>query len=58
MTKPQTAGLHLRLPMATLGDEPARYHIEAPPDEREALRQRFGVRQLSAMTADLSVARL
>jgi uncharacterized metal-binding protein YceD (DUF177 family) len=58
MSKPETAGLHLRLPMAELGDEPARYHIQATPDELQALQQRFGVRQLAAMEADVSVARL
>jgi len=58
MTKSETAGLHLRLPLADLREEPARYHIRATPDELKALRLRFGVRHVAGVEADVSVTRL
>lgn len=50
-----SSGLHLAISLAELGDEPARYSLVATPDERAALAQRFGLRDLAAMRADVTV---
>jgi uncharacterized metal-binding protein YceD (DUF177 family) len=52
------AGLHLAVSLADLKEEPSRYHVVATEAERAALAQRFGLRGLSAMEADVAVARL
>ncbi len=50
-----TSGLHLAISLAELGEEPARYSLVATPEERAALAQRFGLRDLVAMKADVTI---
>lgn len=52
------AGLHLAVSLADLKEEPSRYHVVANEAERAALAERFGLRSLTAMVADVTIARL
>jgi len=52
------SGLHLAVSIADLKEEPSRYHVVATEAERTALAQRFGLRRLAAMEADVTIAQL
>ncbi|MEO8559268.1 MAG: DUF177 domain-containing protein [Rhodospirillales bacterium] len=52
------SGLHLTIFLADLRDEPVHFHIVATEAERQDLAQRFGLRALSALVADITVAQL